>query len=233
MKRVINFLKPGLFPFSLCLILLLFILLYRIFNFPPPKELIVFMESWFNLYGFKLLFFAALFEGVFVIGMYFPGSLAIALSIFTLGKNPLDLIQIGITSYISFMIANILNYYLGRYGYYKFLLFLGGKEVIEKMQNSMNKYGYRTFFFTGFFPNFIAITSVCAGISNLNIYKTVFYQATSLLFWVTAWTITGSIIIKKINLQDNSQSLYILLLIFLWGVFLVIKDYIKKKRVAN
>ncbi len=230
MKTVIKFISPGFFPFTICLFLIVFIVLYRILNLPSPQELILLIEKWFNQYGLWLLFFAALIEGFFVIGMYFPGSLAIALAVYTLGKTPIDLFYIGGISFIAFLIANILNYYLGKYGYYKFLLLIGKKKTIDKMKNTMLKHGNRTFFFTGFFPNFIAITSVCAGISNLNILKTIYLQATSLLFWVTVWTITGSFIIKQVNLQDNNQSLYILGVIFLWGVYLVVKENIKTKR---
>ncbi len=233
MNKIYTFIKPGLFPFSICLFLLFFIVFYRLLNLPSPFELSKMIIGWFSMYGLSLLFVAAFIEGVFVFGMYFPGSLAIALAVYSLGKTPLDLLIIGSISFLAFLIANIINYYLGRFGYYKFLLLIGGKSSIDKMQSSMNKHGYRTFFLTGFFPNFIAITSVCAGISKLNIWRIIFFQATSLLFWVTVWTITGSLIIKQVNLQDNNQSIYILIAIFLWGIFLVIKDYIKKKNVSN
>lgn len=230
MKAIVKFISPGLFPFTICLFLIGFIVLYRMLNLPSPQELIFFIEKWFNQYGLWLLFFAAFVEGVFVVGLYFPGSLAIALAVYTLGKTPLDLFFIGSISFMAFFIANILNYYLGKYGYYKFLLLIGKNDTIDKMQNTMLKHGRRTFFFTGFFPNFIAITSVCAGISNMSILKTIYLQATSLFFWVTVWTIVGSLIIKQVNLQDNNQSLYILALIFLWGVYLVIKENIKIKK---
>ena len=231
LSRLYNkFIAPGIFPFSICIFLIVFIFFYHLLDFPSPYELTLLIESWFSQYGLWLLLIAAFLEGFFVIGMYFPGSLAIALSIYTLGKTYVDLFYIGGISFIAFLIANILNYYLGKYGYYKLLLLIGKKDMIDKMQNTMLKHGNRTFFFTGFFPNFIAITSVCAGISNMNILKTITLQTTSLLFWVTVWTITGSLIIKQVNLQDNNQSLYILAIIFLWGVYLVIKENIKTKK---
>lgn len=230
LQHINNFLRPGIFPFSICLFLLVFIIFYRLIGLPSPQELTILIENWFNLYGYWLLLFAAFLEGVFIIGMYFPGSLAIALAVYTLGKTPLDLFYIGGIAFIAFLFANVCNYFLGKYGYYKFLLIIGKKDTIDKMHQTMIKYGNLTFFFTGFFPNFIAITSVCAGISRLNIFKTVYLQASSLLFWVTIWTIVGSLLIKQVNLQDNNQSLYILAIIFVWGVFLVVKEYTKKRK---
>lgn len=229
-KKIYHFILPGIFPFTMCFFLLLFSIIYHIFNLPSPLELSHIIERWFNQYGLWLLFFAALVEGLFVIGMYFPGSLSIALAVYTLGKTTLDLFYIGSIAYSAFLIANILNYYLGRYGYYRFLLLINGRNTIDKMQSTMLKHGNWTFFLTGFFPNFIAITSVCAGISKMSIFKTITFQVTSLLFWVTVWTIIGSFVIKRVNLQDNNQSFYILTVIFLWGVFLVFKEYIKSKK---
>jgi membrane protein DedA with SNARE-associated domain len=230
MKKLTNLLLPGVFPLSICIFFGLFIFLYRVFGLPSPSELVTLIVKWFNLYGYWLLLLAAFLEGLFVIGMYFPGSLAIALAIYSLGKTPIDLFYIGIISFFAFMLSNFLNYYLGKYGYYKFLLLIGKKDIINKMQVSMNKNGNKTFFITGFFPNFIAITSVCAGISKLNFIKTISLLFFSLLFWVTVWTIVGSIIIKRVNLQDNNQSLYILAAIFLWAVYLIIKEKISIER---
>ncbi len=229
MQRVIKFFQPGIFPFSICILLLIFILIYRLFSLPSPQELVVIIVDWFNEYGFKLLFIAAFLEGIFIFGMYFPGSLVIALSIYTFGNSGTNLVIIGSISFFAFLIANICNFFLGKYGYYKLLLLLGKKDVIIKMQQTMLKRGNWTFFLTGFFPNFIAITSVCAGISRLSFGKLLLLQSTALLFWVTIWTIIGAIVITEIDLQDNNQSVYLLLVIFLWGIFLSIKENYKKK----
>lgn len=227
-KTISNFLHPGIFPLSIFLCLGLFIVFYRILGLPFPSEITIYIVNWFNLYGYWILLLAAFIEGIFVIGMYFPGSLVIALAVYSLGQTPIDLFCIGAISFISFLAANIFNYYIGRYGYYEFLLLIGGKDSITKMQETMNKYGNKTFLITGFFPNFIAITSICAGIAKLDFIKTVIQLSISLFFWVTIWIIVGSLIIKHVDLQDNNQSLYILGVIFLWAMFLIFKERIKK-----
>lgn len=228
-RKFYNFISPGIFPFTICILLIVFTIFYKLFNLPSSNELFVKIQSWYSEYGLPLLFLAALIEGLFIIGMYFPGSLAIALAVYSLGDNLLSLFYIGAISFIAFLIANICDYYLGKYGYYKFLLLIGKKNIIEDMNNTMIKYGNRTFFITGFFPNFIAITSVCAGISNMPIRRAILLQAASLLFWVTIWTITGSFIVKKINLQSENQSYFILGIVFCWGVYLVIRKHYKIK----
>lgn len=229
-KKVLLFISPGIFPFSICLLLILFSVLYRIISLPTPEDLINIFRVLFESYGLWILFASAIVEGLFIIGLYFPGSLTIALSVLILGNTPLDLFLIGSISYVAFMLSNIMNYYIGKYGYYKLLLFISKKDTIDKMQKIMEKYGNRTFFITGVLPNFFAVTSVCAGISNLNIFKTLYLQATALLFWIFIWTLVGSLIVNHVNLNDENQSFYIIIIFFLWGVYLVIKDSIKIKK---
>lgn len=229
-QKLRELISPAIFPFSLCFILIIFSLFYRVLNLPSPQELTAIIVGWYTKYGLWLVFIAAFIEGIFIIGLYFPGSFAIALSIYVFGKNPLDLFFIGGLSFLAFLHSNILNYYLGKYGYYRLLLLIGSKDTIFKMQQVMSRYGNRTFFVTGALPNFFAITSVCAGISNLKISKTIYLQATALLFWITVWSIVGSLIINQINLQDNNQSFYVISLVFLWGVFLIAKEYVKRKK---
>lgn len=229
-KKVLLFISPGIFPFSICLLLILFSILYRIISLPTPEDLINIYRVLFESYGLWILFISAIVEGLFIIGLYFPGSLTIALSVLILGNTTLDLFLIGSISYVAFMLSNIMNYYIGKYGYYKLLLFISRKDTIDKMQKTMEKYGNRTFFITGVLPNFFAVTSVCAGISNLNIIRTLYLQATALLFWIFIWTLVGSLIVNHVNLNDENQSFYIIIIFFLWGMYLVIKDSIKKKK---
>lgn len=230
-KKLLKFISPGVYPLSIAFFLIIFLFFYKLFNLPSPKELITLIVQWFNQYGLLLLFIAAFLEGVFIIGMYFPGSLAVALAVYSLGKTPLDLIYIGGISFLSFLIANTLNYYLGKFGYYKILLLLGQKKEVDKLKSSITKNAFKIFFLTGFFPNFIAITSVSAGISNLKFPKAISCMIASLMFWVSIWTIVGSLIVKKIDLQDKNQSVYVLGILFLWAGFLIVKEnYFSNRR---
>ncbi len=226
-----NFISPAIFPFSLCIFLIIFSLIYRVLDLPSPQELIPIIKKWFDVYGLIILFIAAFIEGIFIIGFYFPGSLAIALSIYILGETPYDLFLIGSIAFIAFLFSNILNYFLGKYGYYKLLLLIGRKDTISKMNKLILKYGNRTFFLTGILPNFFAITSVCAGISRLQFRKALFFQSIALLFWISIWTIVGALVVNQINLQDDNQPFYVISLIFLWGVFLIFKENFNKKEV--
>lgn len=228
-NRLLTFIKAGIFPYTIFLFLCVFIVLYSLFEFPPPAKVVIVISEWFKLYGYWVLIACAILEGLFVIGMYFPGSLAIAIAIYSLGNSAESLFYIGLLSFFSFLLANIINYFLGQNGYYRFLVFLGGQKSIDTMHRSMLKHGDRIFFITGFFPNFIAITSVCAGISKFKFIKFVRLLSMSLAFWITIWTITASYLLKSIDLTDNNQTIYLALLIFIWGLFLSVRSLFVKQ----
>jgi len=197
---------------------------------PNPAQMVAIIGEWFNTYGFWFLAAAAFIEGIFVIGMYVPGSLAIVLAVYTFGDSIYDLISIGVISFLSFVVANIFNYLLGKYGYYKFLLVIGQKDSIEKMKAAMKKHGNNIFLLTGFFPNFFAITSVCAGIANVSFWNFIRLAVIALFFWITVWTTVGSFIVNRIDLKNENQSFYLIAIVFLWGVFLVVKKTWYRKK---
>src|SRR3989338_552338 len=230
MNRIFNFLSPGFFPFSLCIFLGVFILFYRIFNLPSPSELTQQIVKWYEIYGFIVVFISAIAESLFMLSIYLPGSLAIVLAVYSLGYSSQNLFIIGTIVVAGFTISNIVNYLLGKYGYYRLLLFFGKHDIIDDMQKRLEKRGLLTVFLTAFHPNFLAITLVCLGIGKIKFLKSLFYSFISATFWVTVWTIIVSKLVKKINLQDSNQSLYLLGGFFLWGVVLVIKNEIKKSK---
>lgn len=233
MKKLLNFLSPGFFPFSICLLLGLFVLFYRAVNLPSPHELTKYIVDWYESYGLLIVFISAIAESLFMISIYLPGSLAIVLAVYSLGYSTENLFLIGLYVSVGFTISNVINYFLGKYGYYRLLLFFNQHSVIDNMHNQLNKKGMLTIFTTGIHPNFLAVTMVCLGISKISFKKSIFLSILSVIFWVTIWTFVASKVVKEINFQDSNQSLYLLGLFFLWGVFLVIKEQIKLSRTRS
>lgn len=233
MKKLLNFLAPGFFPFSLCILLGVFIILYRLFDFPQPEELAQYIVKSYEQYGLVIVFVSAIIESLFMLGIYLPGSLAIVLAVFSLGNNNYNLFYIGSLAVFGFTVSNIINYFLGKYGYYRLLLFFNQQEIIDKMQKRLEKNSWRTIFLTSFHPNFLAITMVCLGIGKINLFKSIFSSTVSLIFWVTLWTFIASKAVKTINLQDSNQSLYLLGLFFIWGIFLIVRENIKSQELSS
>jgi len=230
LNRFINFLKPGLFQFSISFLLLLLLLLNEFFGLFNSKSLSEFFIDSYTSYGLVIILLASFIEALFIISIYLPASLVIVLSAFALGFDLITLVSIGGLSIIGFTIANIINYYLGRYGYYRVLLKLGGRSSIKKVEEDFNNNQFKTIFLSSFHPNFLAITMVYAGISKSNLGKVIFQSIISLVFWVSLWMLIITLLFKNYDYninESNTTGYYFIVIIFLWGLFKCILKYSK------
>jgi len=48
----------------------------------------------------------------------------------------------------------------------------------------------------------------------------------SLAFWISIWILLFSPILKNVNFEDPNQPIYIVVILILWGIFLIIKERI-------
>lgn len=224
---------PGALQFSIAIILLVVFLLDDIFGLPKTSILSEFFLSQYEQYGILIIVVASFLEALFILSIYVPASLVIVLSAFALGFEIETLLKIGLLSLIGFTIANVLNYYLGRYGYYKILLKLGGKQSIEKIQKDFINYPLKTIFFTSFHPNFLAITMISAGIAKSNLLKVLLQSTISLIFWISIWMTVIYVFFKDNQFsftENENQVLYFVAVIFIWGLVKCILSYLKERK---
>ena len=82
-----------------------------------------------------------------MLSFYLPGSFVIVLAVIVSDKSIYSLTLLGASSWVGFTIANVCNYYLGRFGYFRVLLFLGKNKLIEDMKKWLDKNASKTLFF--------------------------------------------------------------------------------------
>ncbi len=231
-NKLIQFLKPGLFQFSIAFFLTVFILVYDNSGLPNTTEIANYFTIQYENYGLIIIIIAAFLEGLFMLSMYLPASLVIVLSAFTLGFDTFTLTKIGLLSILGFTIANIFNYYLGQFGYYKILLKLGGQDSITKVQKDFNENPIKTIVFTAFHPNFLAITMVSAGIAKANLFKTILWSIVSLIVWIALWMSLIILLFKsrKLEIAESDYiGYYFVLILVIWGLFKCFKKQLTKK----
>lgn len=201
-------------------------------GFPNASEISDTFLIIYKDYGLIVIFLASFVEGLFILSMYLPGSLVIILSAFALGFDFITLLKIGLISILGFTAVNVVNYYLGKYGYYKLLLKIGGEETLEKTKSDFKKNSLKTIFLTSFHPNFLAITMIVAGITNSNLIKVLFQSILSLIFWITLWMTVVSVFFqdKRVSFTENKyQVYYFVIVIAVWGFVKCIIEYYKNR----
>lgn len=223
-SKLARILAPGLLPFLWALLFAIFALAYRVFDFPTPAETVAFAERLFEQYGIYVLLVAAFIEGIFMISVYFPGSLVIAVAVVVSDKTIPSLAAIGFLAWLGFVASLPVNYYLGKEGFYRSLLVLGRRDVIVRMQRWLDRRGRVAVFLSAFHPNILAIAVVCMGIAREGLKRTVTLAAASLIPWITLTIALLSVITKQVDVTDQNQAWYFIGLLVLWGIVLVLKE---------
>lgn len=227
-KKLKEFLEYIKIPLVFLVIAILFVLLYKLLGLPSPDELVELAKNYYSRYGYWVVLFGALIEGALFVNWYLPGSIIMVLGVLFAKQNNQNIVLVIILIMLGFLTTSILNYFLGKYGWYHLFLKLGLKEPLEEIKKKVENKGLQIIFATYFHPNVGALTATSAGILKLDFKKFLLYSLIAIILWNALWAVlvyfSGPIIIKLL-----SQRLLIPILI-LWLIYLTIR-YIKHKPV--
>jgi membrane protein DedA with SNARE-associated domain len=164
---------------------------WTLLNLPPAEEVIEIAKVYFERYGLLVIFVCAIIEGLLLAGWYFPGSFVIVLGVFLAGHDVLQVLGVFATTTAGLLVAYAINFYMGKYGWYRLLAALGFQTALIKAQAQIEHYGLRAVFLTFWHPNLAALTSTAAGILQVPFKKFLLYAIVATILWDTFWTIIG------------------------------------------
>lgn len=199
------------------------IYLFRYFGFPSPEEIIAFTQKYYELYGYPVVFFGALAEGALFINWYLPGSIVVALGVIFAKQAGLNILLVLALVVLGFFLTALLNYALGRFGWYHIFLKLGLKGPLQKVQEKIEDKGLKILFTAYVHPNFGALAATTAGILRLPFLKFFTYSLISIIVWNSLWTALfyyfGSFLIHHVNL--------LVLVVGVFIYFMIVKSFKK------
>ncbi len=171
---------------------------------PNSEQIIGWAEGYYAEYGYWVVLFGALAEGALFINWYLPGSIVVALGATLARGAGLNIYLMLLMVIIGFYSTAILNYALGRFGWYHVFIKFGLKQPLEKVQAKVENKGLKILFTTYVHPNFGALAATSAGILKMNFYKFALYALISISAWNSFWTVIfywfGAGLIKHMNL---------------------------------
>lgn len=154
---------------------------------PDPKTLLAWIENLYKHYGYIVVFAGALIEGLFLIGNYFPGS-TIVFAGAALSRKGILLFPLALClAIIALNIAFIINYILGRYGWYHILEKYGLHESLLKAKETIQKNETKAFLAGYAIINTAAILSTAAGVIKMPFKKFIVYSIISQTIWGIVW----------------------------------------------
>ncbi len=170
-------------PLILLVALLIFISIYKLLGLPSSHELIRLAQGYYSRHGYLVVFVGALVKGLLVVGWYLPGLSIIVLGVVLSREAGLNVgLLVGLVV-VAFLIDSVINYLLGRYGWYRLLVAFGLGRPLEEMQGRVVKNGLPLVFYTYFHPNVATLTATSCGVLRLPFWRFVGYSAGALLLW--------------------------------------------------
>jgi len=204
-------------------------------NLPPSEELVETLKKWFDIYGFPVIFFSSIVEGVLLVGNYFPGAVVIFLGV-ALTTTISQAVVVVFVVIAGLFIAHILNYALGRYGWYHFLARLGLESSIERSREQLVKNGLVAILFSYWLPNLGALTDTAAGIIRMPFKIFFIYSLLSTILWsiffgTLAYLLKDFVILTIVSSGDGLSGLAIVFAVtVIWIVVLLITDFFRRRK---
>ncbi|MDP4001214.1 MAG: VTT domain-containing protein [bacterium] len=174
-------------PLILLILYLIFVTLYNFFDLPSEKEFIASAEQYYQQYGYWTVFVGALIEGLLFINWFLPGSIVVVLGVVFAKSAGLSAVGMVSLIILGFFITSLINYALGRYGWYKLMLKLGLEKPLNNIKAKTESSGLKIIFSTYLHPNLGALTATSAGILKFSFKWFVLYSLIALVVWNTLW----------------------------------------------
>ena len=210
------------------LIVISLLLVWQAFDFPSASELVPIAKIYFDKYGLIAVFFGALLEGLFLIGLYLPGTFVVVLGILLANGDPTRVVQVWAVTVSGLVCAYSIDYALGRYGGYKLLVAYGLRESLDKARTRLAARGASAIFTSFWQINIASLTATAAGILRFSYGSFLLCAASAaalwMAFWVTIIVSLGPSALALVNLR------FIIVALVLWITWLTLATWLKARR---
>jgi len=154
---------------------------------PDAETLLGFIKELYKTYGYYLVFFGALLEGTFLIGLYVPGSATVLLGASLSKTGVVQYPIVLVLATVGLLISYTINYLLGKYGWHHVLARLGFNKGIEIAKDKLEKHQAKTIFLGYFHPGSASFFSTAAGILKVPFKKFLILSLLAQSLWGILW----------------------------------------------
>lgn len=219
-----NLLKLFLLPSIILLLVISYFVFWNLLGLPPYKDLAGILQNTLATHGIWVTLLAAFIEGALLVGNYLPGGLVIFLAIISAGNNLTKIFIILGLVVLGMMLANILNYLLGRFGFYHLLVKFGMTKQLDAAKDKWVTKSFKVIFLSYWQANLAALTATAAGILKIEFRKFLTEALIGVVFWNILWTLFAFTLREQaVNAITN---IYIIAAIaLLWAIYTTIKKH--------
>jgi membrane-associated protein len=217
-------------PLALILLYIGFLIFLK-GSLPPTEEIIQHAESLYARYGYEVIFLGSILEALVLVNLIAPGSLAVGLGAVFARTGQLDLIIAVFSAFLGVMLAYIVNFFLGYFGFGGLISKVGYKHLLEGTKKEIEKDKIKTFGIGFIHPNVGALVSLAAGSAKMKFASFFYLAALSSIAWISFWAILiyslGEVVLR---LLTRFFPLIILLILSAWILSIL---YSRREKSSN
>ena len=207
-------LRVAAFPLIVLALLFGFIAAYQFLGLPNSAELVKICESYLGRYGYMIVFIAAFVETIPPINFYLPGSTVVVLSAAFARHGTLNIFAVLGVAGSAFLLAYILDYLIGRWGWHWVMLRCGLGPSLERSRQKVSVRGPSWLWWAYVHPNIGAIAATSCGILRIPFKAFMLHSVGALAVWVSLWGagafFIGDRMVKYLDIR------WLIPLAFLW-----------------
>lgn len=222
-----KYLKILVAPLVILAVVFLLSQVWKLLNLPSDTVLIPMIKNYFEHYGVWLVFVSAIIESGFVVGIYAPGGLVIFLGVIFSVGNPVQAMLVVLSVIVGFLVGFSIDYVLGKYGWYRFLLHFGMEKALLKTKQKVQKYGMSTALVGYHDPNLGSLIATTYGILQYSYEKFLVITLPAITLWCVIWGTLAYILGEKALEILGYKALFIILGI--WIVARIIEERFTEK----
>lgn len=223
MKNAQVFWRSISFPLIWIVLVIFIFASWDFVGLPPQEVLLPLIEQYFETYGLPVVFAAAFLESMLVVGWYFPGGVVIFLSV-AVSPTPLKAASVVAAVIAGLYVGYLLNFFVGKYGWYRLLLRFGIRRQIEEAQTKLLRHGVKAIFSSYWMPGLGSIVATAAGILQYQVADFLKWSLISTVVWSAFWgTVVYVLGERALTLLLNP--VLIIAIIALWGAGRLVMEY--------
>lgn len=174
----------GPFLFLACYIALIFFIRGKI---PDTETLIGLLTGLYETIGYPLITLGAVAEATFLLGFYVPGSTVVLLGAALSKTGVVAFPLVYVLGTLGLLGGFIINYFLGRYGWYHVIKGFGLEKGIEEAKQKIERYDVWAIMLGYFFPGSASFLSTAAGVLKMPFQKFLMASLVAQGFWSLLW----------------------------------------------
>lgn len=193
-QKLKGFLAIASFPIGMMICLGVFVIGWHFFGLPSFQEYLDYAREMYGTHGYWIILIASLLEGTLLLNWYFPGSVVMVMGTILAIEGSKSLLITMLIVIGALCFTSMLNYGLGKYGWYKLLLKFGLRREIEKMQHRLEKHGLKMLIVSYVHPQISSLAATSAGILQYPFRTFFLYTSIAVVFWASVWVGTAYLI---------------------------------------